>query len=248
MKLFDSHVHLQLLNEPLLSAFTPALVPAVAEEDWLPLLRNYAGVDNLWLALGVHPQYAHQWHAQSLLILRQLCAHPRVVAIGEVGLDRHITSADQSLQRQVLGAQIRLAVELNKPLILHCYKQYAALIEILHNCQATGSAGVGGIVHGFSGSPELALRLWKMGFALGIGRVVLNDRARRLRATVEQLPAAAIVLETDAPWPLKSGGGGENGVGSLGRIAERVAALRGQTLAEVAAMNSTNLYRILKLT
>lgn len=242
MRLFDSHIHIQLLDEfpPLI---TPALVPAIAEADWLPLLDRYGAVDDLWLALGVHPQHAVGWNEQSLVTLRRLVCHPKVVAIGEVGLDGGLNNVSMARQQRVLQDQVRLAVAVGKPLILHCYKSYGALLQLLR--REHGDA-VGGIIHGFSGSVEVALQLWQMGFAIGIGRVILNERARRLPETVVVLPDEALVLETDAPWPMAVTGG-EDGAVSLLRIAERVAALRGQPLADVAQMTEDNARRLLGL-
>ncbi|MEA3464640.1 MAG: TatD family hydrolase, partial [Thermodesulfobacteriota bacterium] len=221
----------------------PALVPAIAESDWLLLLDRYGAVDDLWLALGVHPQYAAGWYGQSLVKLRRLIHHPKVVAIGEVGLDAGLTNVSMTRQQQVLQDQVRLAVAVGKPLILHCYKRFGALLQLLRNERADS---VGGIVHGFSGSSEVALQLWQMGFGIGIGRVILNERTRRLPKTVITLPDEALVLETDAPWPTAVTGG-EDGAGALLHIAERIAVLRGQTLAEVADMTERNARRLLNL-
>ena len=245
MRLFDSHIHVQLLDE-LAPLPVPALVPAIAESDWLLLLDLYGAVDDLWLALGVHPQYAAGWDEQALVKLRRLIHHPKVVAIGEVGLDAGVTNVSMARQEQVLLDQVRVAVVAGKPLILHCYKRYGALLQLLRSERADS---VGGIVHGFSGSSEVALQLWQMGFGIGIGRVILNERARRLPETVAALPDGALVLETDAPWPTGEWAAtvGGNGLDSLPRIGKRVASLRGQTLAKVADMTDCNARRLLKL-
>ncbi|OQY17413.1 MAG: hypothetical protein B6I36_09020, partial [Desulfobacteraceae bacterium 4572_35.1] len=105
-------------------------------------------------------------------------------------------------------------------------------------------------VHGFSGSIEVALQLWQMGFAVGIGRTILNDTAHRLRKTVTALPDAAYTLETDAPWPewiLPEQRGNNAGADALPQIAQQVAVLRQQTLDRVASNSAENTRRILHL-
>jgi len=254
LRLFDSHIHLQLMQS---EAFWPdntdwVLVPAVRPKEWARMLTSYADNSKVWLALGVHPQYAHEWDQYRAKQLRQLLGQPRVVAVGEAGLDAKV-NADmdgQRWQQHVLEEQIELAVEMKKPLILHCYKRYDVLMRML---QQEVRCIVGGVVHGYSGSSELALQLWRLGFAIGIGRNILNPRARRLRATVTVLPDEAYVIETDAPWPaaaLMHGDQGKTeaeGANSLMQIAIQVAELRRQSLQHVAAVTAANARRIMKL-
>ncbi len=246
MNLFDSHIHLQRLNPPhhFDAAVKWALVPAITRDDWEPLLHNYGHTDGRYIALGVHPEYAEQWNQQAATQLEQLVKHPRVVAIGEVGLDSNYAD---DLQQQVLRQQIKIALTADKALILHCYKRYAALLDILHEEQAHL---IGGIVHGYTGSLEIALQLWQLGFVIGIGRTILNPHARRIRATVKALPDAAYVIESDAPWSahiLEHHPDMNQGAGALLSIAAQIAELRGQSLEQVACISANNAQRILHI-
>lgn len=246
MNLFDSHIHLQRLNphHHLNPAVKWALIPAITREDWQPLLHNYGHSADRYIALGVHPAYAQQWSQQAADQLAQLLQHQRVVAIGEVGLD---SNGDAALQQQVLRHQIRIALAADKALIIHCHKRYAALLDIL---RAERAHQVGGIVHGYTGSAEVALQLCQLGFAIGIGRTILNPQARRIRATLMALADGAYVIETDAPWPqhsLKHHPEMNQGEGALLSIATQIAELRGQSLEQVASTSADNARRILNI-
>lgn len=238
--MFDSHIHLHLLPQHL-DVAGPVLVPAVGQKDWHILLEQFAQRPNIWLALGVHPQQVGSWCEAYRQQLKYLLRHHRVVAIGEVGLDAAV-EFDDDLQESVLRQQIRLALEAGKPLILHCYKRYGRLLEILHQESAIR---VGGIVHGFSASVEVALALHEMGFGIGIGRVILNHKARRLVEAVSQLPQEMLVLETDAPWPQHYGPQDWHAI--LTQIVERISQLRHESEQDVINYTQYNAQRLLKL-
>lgn len=245
-QLFDSHIHLQRMDNlsTLPAQTTWALVPAVRAPEWQRMMSRYRNVTGIFLALGVHPQYAHEWNTQVAKQLRQLAGSPDVVAIGEAGLDGSI---DESGQRQALVEQIELAAEVEKPLILHCHKRHDVLLELLRRYHPRLQ---GGIVHGYTGSGEMAAQLWQLGFAVGIGRTVLNPRARRLRTSVAALPEDSYVIETDAPWPqtvLAHHPDAYQGAGALEEIAAEVARLRGQNVTQVAEASAANARRILAL-
>ncbi|MDY0191291.1 MAG: TatD family hydrolase [Desulfuromonas sp.] len=250
MRLFDSHIHLHHLapQDQLDSQVNWALIPAIKPDEWEPLLRDYAHRVGHYIALGVHPAYTQQWSLQAAARLSQLVQHPSVVAIGEVGLDANCAgSGANQRQQQVLCQQIKIAVEADKALILHCYKRYGALLEILRQEQAQQ---VGGIIHGYSGSLEVALQLWQLGFAIGIGRTILNPRAQRLRTTLMALPDAAYVIESDAPWPQHTvayHGASNQGAGALPSIVAQIAQLRGQSQEQIANICAANCIRILNI-
>ncbi|OQY22632.1 MAG: hypothetical protein B6I37_06890 [Desulfobacteraceae bacterium 4572_35.2] len=238
--MFDTHIHLQLLPQYVKSTGF-ALVPAVTQKDWHVLVEQFADQPNVWLALGLHPQHVDCWCAEYRHQLQRLLRHPQVVAIGEVGLDAVVEASDDQ-QEVVLRQQVRLALEVGKPLILHCYKRYGRLLEIL---QQESADTVGGIVHGFSASVEVAIALQKLGFGIGVGRLILNDKARRLAEAIPQLPAEMLVLETDAPWPQHYGP--QNWTTVLAHIVEKIARLRNESEHEVLNYTQCNAQRLLKL-
>lgn len=238
--MFDTHIHLHLLPQNL-NVAGPVLVPAVTQKDWHLMLEQFAGQPNVWLALGLHPQQVDGWCEVYRQQMQSLLSYPQVVAIGEVGLDAAVEPKDDK-QEVALRQQIRLAIEVGKPLILHCYRRYGRLIEIL---QQESAATVGGIVHGFSASVEVALVLHRLGFGIGIGRVILNDKARRLAEAVTRLPAEMLVLETDAPWPKHYGE--QDWTTVLTRIVEKIARLRNDSEHDVLNYTQSNARRLLKL-
>lgn len=238
--MFDTHIHLQLLPQNV-NVAGPVLVPAVVQKDWRYLVEQFADLPNVWLALGLHPQQVDCWCEASRQQLKALLRHPRVVAIGEVGLDAAVEASDD-VQEIALRQQIRLALEEGKPLILHCYKRYGRLLEIL---QQESAGTVGGIVHGFSSSVEVAIALHKLGFGIGVGRVILNDKARRLAEAIIQLPTEMIVLETDAPWPEHYGS--QDWTAVLKQIVEKIARLRNESEHDVVNYTECNARRLLTL-
>lgn len=238
--MFDTHIHLHMLPHHR-EVTTAVLVPAVTQQDWHLMLEQFADQPNIWLALGLHPQQVDRWCEAYRHELKCLLRHPQVVAIGEVGLDATLECSDDE-QENVLRQQIRLALEVEKPLILHCYKRYGRLLEIL---QQESAATVGGIVHGFSASVEVALALHRLGFGIGVGRVILNDNARRLAEAVMQLPGEMLVLETDAPWPQHFGS--QDWTAVLTHIVEKIARLRNESEHEVINYTECNARRLLKL-
>lgn len=166
-------------------------------------------------------------------------SNERCVAIGECGLDKSIP-LDMAIQQQYLDPFLALAKELNLPIILHCYKAHNELAVLLkrHNLN---DARLNGVIHAFSGSLDLAKSYQKKGFLLGVGGTITYPRAAKTRHTVSQLSQNAIMLETDAPdMPLMGFQGHRNTPAQLVGIAESLATLRGESLAEVAEYTSRN--------
>jgi len=191
--------------------------------------------ENVFLAPGLHPAYADQWTTEAEHHLRILTSDPKVVAIGEIGLD---ATVDPPLwqQEMVLRAQLRIALESDLPVLLHVRQATGQLFDILRELKI--GQQVGGIWHAFSASLEVAEEVVLLGFKIGVGPTLLRDNAKRLPAAVEVLPPSALVLETDFPDMT------ENPDDLLG-VAKKVAELRGWTLAEVARITTENADRVL---
>lgn len=249
--LIDTHIHLDALADAA-SAIDEArgcgvgawVVPGVAPCHWPRLAAAVGTVPGAWAAPGIHPQAAAEWRPELAGALLKLAAAERTVAIGEVGLDG-LAGPPRELQEAVFRQMIGIARESGRPLLLHARKATARLLALL---RAERAAEVGGIAHAFSGSVETARQLIDLGFALGIGGVVTFPAAHRLGATVRQLPAEWLVLETDAPdlAPVPHRGAA-NRPAWLALVAARVAQLRGWSAAETAQTTSSNARRILRL-
>jgi TatD DNase family protein len=247
----DTHIHLDFLTAPgpLLAEARSAgvgawIVPGVSPERWTDLLaiaEQHAGV---YAAPGIHPQAASRCEKSHLEELRRLLDHPKVVALGEVGLDRQVESPWQ-IQEEVFVEMVRLAMEMDKPLLIHARRSTDRILELL---QREGGGRLGGIFHAFSGSLETARKVIDMGFALGIGGVVTFPSAKRLPEVVRAVSAEALVLETDAPDMTPDPYRGQpNRPVYLTLVAERLAELRGWSLAETARITTENSRRILRL-
>lgn len=251
VKLIDTHIHLDLLPE-LADRLEEArregvgawVLPGVAPAEWRHLLAIVERHDGLYAAPGVHPREAHRCGPEELGILAELLEHPRVVAVGEVGLDRQVECPMEE-QEAVFIEMIRLSRKTDKPLLIHARRSTERVLELLAR---EGDGKVKGIFHAFSGSLETARRVIETGFLLGIGGVVTYQSAKRLPQVVSEVPETALVLETDAPdmtpEPYR---GQQNRPAWIIPVAEKVASLRGWSLEETARITSANAVRVLGL-
>lgn len=261
----DSHCHLdagefdadrEVVAERARAAGVGRLVlPAVAAGNF-DTVRQQAQKFDAAYALGIHPLYTAGAEEQDLERLQQqLALHrgdPRLVAVGEIGLDHFVPGQDRQRQMQFYLAQLKLARAAALPVILHVRRSADELLAGLRRVEVPG-----GIAHAFNGSDEQARRFVERGFALGFGGAMTFERALQIRRLAQTLPAEALVLETDAPdipphWlrrtaaELQAGAPqGRNEPAELPRIAQSLAALRGWSLAETAAITRANVLRVL---
>jgi TatD DNase family protein len=247
----DTHIHLDLFAEPALllqeaeqAGVGAWVVPGVVPENWPKVMATTALHDQVYIAPGIHPQAAGNFQKSHLDKLRQLLTHERAVAIGEVGLDREFDVALLQ-QEELFIAMIRLAREMEKPLLIHTRRATERVLELL---EREGGDQVGGIFHAFSGSIETARKIIGMGFLLGVCGVVTLPTARRLPQMIREVPAEVLVLETDAPYLTPDQHRGQpNRPAYLGLIARQVANLRDWSLAETAQRTTLNACRVLGL-
>jgi TatD DNase family protein len=259
MPWIDSHCHLDaaefdadrgaVLARARAAGVATLVLPAVAVAGF-DKLRELAHHHGLFYALGIHPLYVDAADDADLERLADaLQTHrddPRLVAVGEIGLDHFVPGLDRDRQQRFYAAQLRLAREHGLPVILHVRRSADALLAQLRR-----TAVVGGIAHAFNGSVQQALSFAALGFKLGFGGAMTFERARQIRHLAATLPPEVPVLETDAPdmppqWlyvkaderavrPAR-----RNEPAELPRIAQTLAALRGWTLAETAAHTTLN--------
>ena len=201
-------------------------------------------------ALGIHPLFTPQARESDLAVLdRALAEHagdPRLVAVGEIGLDHFVPGLDAGRQEFFYREQLRLARRHGLPVVLHVRRSADKLLRHLRELP------VGGIAHAFNGSTQQAQEFIKLGFRLGFGGAVTHERALQLRRLATSLPLGALVLETDAPdipphWLYRTAQQraegqpqGRNEPGELPRIAQVVADLRGMDVDELARGTTSN--------
>ena len=197
--------------------------------------------DALYAAVGIHPHDAAQCNADALATLRDLAQQPRVVAVGEIGLDFYRDLSPRTAQYEAFHAQMQLAQAQGLPVILHCRDAYDELLRVLAEYPT-----VRGVLHCFSGTAAHAQRGLELGYFLGIGGVVTFKNAAALRAIVQAAPRNRLLLETDAPYlaphPYR---GKRNEPAYLPLIAQQVATLWEvslETLSELIEANATTLF------
>jgi TatD DNase family protein len=253
IELFDTHIHLDRLPQDELAAelgqarsqgIASFLIPGIAPSGWddlTTLARQHSG---LFLAPGLHPLAAEFWSPAVAERLAQLLAHPAVVAIGEIGLDDKIP-VPRAQQEIVFRAQLRIAVAAGLPLLLHCRGPLARCLQIFQEEQGPA---VGGILHAFSGSLDMARVALRLNLTLGFGGGITWPEARRAPEALRALPATAFVLESDAPDQSPEPHRHErNRPLWLGLVARRCAELRHCSPEEVATQTTANARRILRL-
>ena len=253
--LFDTHAHLHFpefaedRDDALARARAAGVTRLLAVGADLPSSRAAvtfaAAQPGVYAAVGIHPHDAESADRGALAELEDLARDPRVVAIGEIGLDYYRDLAPRPAQARAFAAQLALARALDRPVILHCREAHADLLAVLED-DALGPAG--GILHCFSGDQAAAERGLALGLAISIAGPITYPNARRLADVVRALPLEALVLETDCPYlPPQPWRGRRNEPAYLPVTAARVAELRGLDMARVAAATTRTACRVLRV-
>jgi TatD DNase family protein len=265
----DTHCHLDaaefdadrdaVRQAALAAGVTRCVIPAVQRAHWADVAQLAERHGDAY-ALGIHPLYVPQAQEADLLALDQTLSEragdPRLVAVGEIGLDFFVpelcTPDMRERQWFFYTAQLKLAQKHGLPVILHVRRSADLLLKGLRQCPV-----VSGIAHAFNGSAQQAQTFVNLGFALGFGGTLTYERSLQLRRLACELPLNALVLETDAPdipphWLYQTAEQraqgavqGRNSSEELPRIAQVLAQLRGVSLADLAAATSSNACRVL---
>jgi TatD DNase family protein len=202
--------------------------------------------DNVYAAVGVHPYDASSLTKETLSQLSQLATHPKVVAIGEIGLDYHRDLSPRAQQIAAFEAQLRLATELDLPVIVHQRESAEDVLSALQSWAVSGHPGC--VLHAFSGDLAMANEAVLLKFFIGVGGPVTFKNARQLPEIIVELPLSSVLLETDAPYlaphPYR---GKRNEPAYVALVAERVAQLRDKSLAELSRQVTDNALRLFRL-
>ena len=209
--------------------------------------------ERVFAAVGVHPNSALTWNEHSLDSFRALAAHPKVVAIGEIGLDHYRQRAPHDLQKTVFQAQLYLAADLGLPVIIHSREAGADVLDILRDwwteLKTRNSALVSrpGVLHSYSDRQDLASEAIKMNFYIGITGPVTYKNAADVRQVVQATPIENLLIETDAPFlPPQLHRGRRNEPAYVPLVAEKIAELHQQPLEKVAEVTTQNAMRLFK--
>ena len=198
--------------------------------------------DYIYAACGIHPEEADKTPENYIDILRDLAKNEKCVAIGEIGLDYYWRQDTKDLQKELFEKQILLSKELDLPIIVHDREAHGDTMEILKKHRPKG------VLHCFSGSPETAAEVLKLGMYIGLGGALTFKNARKAVEVAQMLPLDRLLLETDCPYmapvPMR---GKRNNSGYIPFIAEKVAEIKGidpQSVLDVTAENTKKLFNI----
>lgn len=251
MELIDSHCHIDfpefegqvdsVLDRMRANSVIGAVCIAVRLEDLPRVLRIADTHPNIWATVGVHPD-STDCRDPTVDELVELTAHPKVIAIGETGLDYYRQAGDLGWQQQRFRNHIRAAIETRLPLVVHTREAADDTLRILREESASA---VGGIMHCFTENLDVARSAIDLGFYISFSGIVSFKSAIALKTVAAEAPLDRILIETDAPYlapvPYR---GKRNEPAYVLHVAEAIAAIRGITIAEVAAATSANFRRL----
>ena len=252
--LVDSHCHLNFpelaerVDEALelmrANGVTHALCVSVTLEDF-PQIRAIAErYPHVYGSVGVHPDYPDVPLVTEADLLER-ASHPKIIAIGETGLDYYRIKGDTEWQRERFRTHIRAARRCGKPLIIHMREAAEDTLRIMGE---EGAGEVGGVMHCFTGTWEVARAALALGFHISFSGIVTFKNAAPLREVARQVPLERMLIETDSPYlapvPYR---GKTNEPALVKHVAEEIARLRGITLEEVGAATSANFFRLFKV-
>lgn len=252
--LIDSHCHINfpeladqaelLLAQMRQNHVSHALCVAVNLPEWPSVLDMAERYPNLYASVGVHPDY-EDTPEPSVGQLVELARHPKVIAIGETGLDYFRLQGDLEWQRERFRQHIRAALKINKPLIIHTR---SAATDTLRIMQEEGADRVGGVMHCFTESWEVAQQAIAMNFYISFSGIVTFKNAVALKEVAKNIPLDRMLIETDSPYlapvPFR---GKQNQPAFVRHVAEEIARIRAVSIDEIANATTGNFFNLFKL-
>ncbi|CAM3968058.1 TatD family hydrolase [Mesobacillus zeae] len=250
--LFDTHVHLnaEQFQEDLPDVIERARSEGVEYmvvvgfdrptiERAIELCEEH---DFIYASVGWHPVDAIDMTDADLDWIKELSSHPKVVALGEMGLDYYWDKSPKEVQKEVFRKQIRLAKEVQLPIVIHNREATSDIMEIL---KEENASEVGGIMHCFSGSPETAEQCLDMNFYISLGGPVTFKNAKKPKEVAEAVPLDRLLIETDCPYlaphPYR---GKRNEPAYVKLVASQIAELKGATFEEIAEATTRNAKKV----
>jgi len=252
----DSHCHLDRLNLSLYddnlanvvqsasnAKVNKLLCVSVTLKDFPAMVEKTKAFDNVLLSCGMHP--LNQEDEVNIEQLRTLADDPAVIAVGETGLDYHYAPETKSLQLSSFKKHIQVAKELNKPLIIHTRSAQQDTLDLM---RSEGAGDVGGILHCFTESWNMAKQALDLGFYISFSGIVTFKNASDLREVAKLVPDDRLLIETDAPYlaPVPHRGK-ENQPAYVIEVAKHLASIRGQSVETIAKLTTDNFNHLFKL-
>ncbi|MDR4125758.1 TatD family hydrolase [Yanghanlia caeni] len=247
----DSHCHLdfpelapdvpQILDDMARNRVSHALVVAVSKPEWARIRELVAPHDNLFASVGVHPDYPDT-EEPTVEDLVQAAADPKIVAIGETGLDYYRGSEPFDWQRERFRVHIRASRQCGLPLIIHTRSAARDTLDIMAQ---EGADAAGGVMHCFTETWDVAQAAMELGFYISFSGIVTFRNATALQEVACRVPLERMLIETDAPYlapvPFR---GKRNDPSKVPHVAQKIADLRGIALEEVEAHTTANFFKL----
>jgi|TARA_B110000240_G_C13440582_1_gene427896 TatD DNase family protein len=254
MKIIDTHCHLDfsefasdrddVLKRARQNGLCGFVIPGVMRRTWDALIELCDQSSDMHYALGLHPMFIQTHELAHVENLREFLVNNSPIAIGEIGLDFQDRCLQIEKQKMVFELQLKLACEMNLPVILHVRKAHEEVLACLRKFPVSG-----GIVHAFNGSLQQAERYQQHNFKFGFGGMLTYARSSKLRKLASELPIESIVLETDSPdMTVEQHRGERNSPEYLTHCLTSLAEVRNLTLPQVAHQTTLNACDVLKLT
>jgi TatD DNase family protein len=261
LKIIDTHAHLDMpefetdRHEVIQRAFDSGVKQIITiginPESNLRALKIAEEYPAVFAGIGIHPQDSEGKTDPDFRLLNQQARHPKVVAIGELGLDFHREQASRSDQMRVLEGQLEIVKEINKPIVIHCRDAHAAFLPVITAWLKSYSPPENrspGVLHCFSLDAESARPYLEMGFYVSIGAYIGYPSSAKLRETVKTLPPERLLIETDCPFlPPQKMRGKRNEPAYCLITAGVLAECQGLSLEEMADLTSANALRVFNL-
>ena len=255
MRLIDRHCHLnseglaerqdEILENARKAGVTGFLNISTRQREWGEIIAVAERETDVWASVGVHPHEADSHPDLGAAALVDAADHPRVIAIGECGIDYYYDKSDRQAQRERFRAHVEAARQIGLPLVVHTREAEADTAEILS--EAVSEGGVTGVLHCFTGSAELARKGLDLGFYVSLSGIVTFKNAADLQAIAKWLPADQMLVETDSPFLAPVPHRGQKCEPAfVADTARFVAALREEDpdrLAETTTANFFNLFK-----
>ena len=255
MRLIDSHCHLnyeglverqaEVLENARERGVTGFLNISTRQSEWGDIISVAEREPDVWASVGVHPHEADSHPDLGAAALVEAADHPRVIAIGECGLDYYYDKSDRAAQRERFQAHIEAARQNGLPLVIHTRDAEDDTAEILE--RAVKDGGVTGVLHCFTGSAALARKGLDLGFYVSLSGIVTFKNAADLQATAKWLPADQMLVETDSPFLAPVPHRGQKCEPAfVADTASFVAQLRGEDARKLADTTTANFFRLFK--
>jgi TatD DNase family protein len=250
--LFDTHVHLnaeqfsedldEVIDRAKAEGVDYMVVVGFDRPTIIKAMELVEEYDFIYASIGWHPVDAIDMREEDLLWIEELAKHPKVVAIGEMGLDYYWDKSPKEIQQEVFRKQIQLAKKVKLPIVIHNREATADIITIL---KEENAAEVGGIMHCFSGSVEVAKECVDMNFYISLGGPVTFKNAKKPKEVAQEIPLDKLLIETDCPYLAPHPHRGKRNEPSYVKlVAEQIAELKDISYEVVSSVTTENAKKI----